>query len=113
MDQIVETVRITQGDVHRVKAAETFVLRNAITPIVWLSVALALVPAPDRREELAIMVVEAGGHRFGLVVDAFRERMEVIVRPLEGVLEGLHGFSGTSLMGDGQVLLVLDLKALI
>ena len=47
------------------------------------------------------------------MVDGFRERMEVIVRPLDGVLAGLSGFSGTALLGDGRVLLVLNLPDLI
>ena len=40
----------------------------------------------------------------GLVIDAFRERMEAIVRPLEGALAGVRGFAGTTLLGDGRVL---------
>jgi len=48
-----------------------------------------------------------------LVVDGFRERMEVIVKPLEGVLEGMPGFSGTALLGDGGVLLILDLQEML
>jgi two-component system chemotaxis sensor kinase CheA len=39
--------------------------------------------------------------------------MEVIVKPLEGVLDGLPGFSGTALLGDGRVLLILDLKEIL
>jgi two-component system chemotaxis sensor kinase CheA len=39
--------------------------------------------------------------------------MEVIVKPLEGVLEGMPGFSGTALLGDGGVLLILDLQEML
>ncbi|NJL09118.1 MAG: hypothetical protein HC900_13430 [Methylacidiphilales bacterium] len=43
-----------------------------------------------------------------MIVDGFRERLEVIVRPLDGLLTGMGVFSGTALLGDGRVLLVLD-----
>ncbi|GJD39168.1 hypothetical protein OICFNHDK_1623 [Methylobacterium bullatum] len=39
--------------------------------------------------------------------------MDVILKPLEGVLTGIGGYSGTALLGDGRVLLVLDLKELL
>jgi two-component system chemotaxis sensor kinase CheA len=59
------------------------------------------------------MVVRVGGDRVGVVVDGFRERLEAVVKPLSGILEGLSGFSGATLLGDGQVLLILDLKELL
>jgi two-component system chemotaxis sensor kinase CheA len=59
------------------------------------------------------MVIAVGGQRIGIAVDAFRDVMEVIVKPLEGVLAGLPGYTGTAVMGDGRVVLVLDLKELV
>jgi two-component system chemotaxis sensor kinase CheA len=67
----------------------------------------------EAREDEAVMVVRVGGQRIGVVVDGFRERLEVIVKPLEGVLEGMRGFSGTALLGDGNVLLILDLQEML
>jgi two-component system chemotaxis sensor kinase CheA len=113
MDLVVETVRITRDRIHRFKDMETFVLRDAIIPIVRLARSLQLPDDAEQREEEAVMVVRVGGDRIGMVVDGFRERLEVIVKPLEGVLEGMPGFSGTALLGDGRVLLILDLKEML
>jgi two-component system chemotaxis sensor kinase CheA len=113
MDLVVETVKITRDRIHRFKDMETFVLRDAIIPIVRLARSLRLPEDPKSREEEAVMVVRVGGDRIGMVVDGFRERLEVIVKPLEGVLEGMPGFSGTALLGDGRVLLILDLKEML
>jgi two-component system chemotaxis sensor kinase CheA len=74
---------------------------------------LSLPHREDASEEEAVMVVRVGGQRIGIVVDGFRERLEVIVKPLEGVLEGMRGFSGTALLGDGNVLLILDLQEVL
>ena len=113
MDLVVETVKITRDRIHRFKDMETFVLRDAIIPIVRLARSLQLPDDVERREEEAVMVVRVGSDRIGMIVDGFRERLEVIVKPLEGVLEGMPGFSGTALLGDGRVLLILDLKEML
>ena len=113
MDRVVETVRIGRERIHRFKNMETFVLRDAIIPLVRLTRALQLGEDAEPREEEAVMVVRIGHDRIGVIVDGFRERLEVIVKPLEGVLEGMPGFSGTALLGDGHVLLILDLQELL
>jgi two-component system chemotaxis sensor kinase CheA len=113
MDVVAETVRIKREQIHRVKDMETFVLRDAIIPMVRLARALSLSQPDKPPEEEAVMVVRVGGQRIGVVVDGFRERLEVIVKPLEGVLEGMRGFSGTALLGDGNVLLILDLQEML
>jgi two-component system chemotaxis sensor kinase CheA len=113
MDLVVETVKITRDRIHRFKDMETFVLRDAIIPIVRLARSLQFPDDAELREEESVMVVRVGGDRIGMVVDGFRERLEVIVKPLEGVLEGMPGFSGTALLGDGRVLLILDLKEML
>ncbi|MGV7030690.1 chemotaxis protein CheW [Methylobacterium symbioticum] len=114
MDSVVETVKVLPSQIHRIKQRETFVLRDAVIPLVRLADSLGLEPAHDAHpDEEAVMVVRVGRERIGIVVDGFRERMEVIVRPLDGLLAGLAGFSGTALLGDGRVLLVLNLPDLI
>ena len=115
MDLVVETVRIRREQIHRIKTSETFVLRDAIIPIVRLAQSLGMQSTSNRSaaDEEAVMVVRIGRERVGIVVDGFRERLEVIVKPLEGVLEGMPGFSGTALLGDGRVLLILDLQEMV
>ncbi|GGD41585.1 chemotaxis protein CheA [Aureimonas glaciei] len=115
MDQVVETVRVARSQIHRLKTMETFVLRDTIIPMARLRSLMNLVPLEEEAvpTEEAVMVAQVGGERVGVVVDGFRERMEVIVKPLEGVLEGMAGFSGTTLLGDGQVLLILDLQEML
>jgi two-component system chemotaxis sensor kinase CheA len=113
MDLVAETVKVKREQIHRVKDMEAFVLRDSIVPMIRLDRALCLPRRDQAREEEAVMVVRVSGQRIGVVVDGFRERLEVIVKPLEGVLEGMRGFSGTALLGDGNVLLILDLQEVL
>jgi len=112
MDGVAETVRVPRSRIRRVKQSEAFVLRNNIVPLMRMHTLLDL-PASDEVEEEAVLVARVGGATVGLVVDRFREGIDVILKPLEGVLAGVRGYSGSALLGDGRVLLVLNLKELL
>ena len=113
MALVVETVRVPRTSLHRFRNREAFVLRDSVVPVLRLATLLELPDELDRNDEEAILVVRINGERLGLVVGAFREGMEAIVKPMEGVLADARAFSGTTLLGDGRVLLVLDLRELV
>lgn len=116
MDHIVETVRVHRGAVRRFKQSEAFVLRDAIVPLIHLDRLLGVEPPQwfgDDSEEDAVLVVRIGGSLVGLLVDHFREGMDIILKPFDGILSDIHGYSGSALLGDGRVLLVLNLKELL
>jgi two-component system chemotaxis sensor kinase CheA len=68
---------------------------------------------PSPRPEEAVLVVRIGGVPLGLVIDEFRTGMDVILKPFTGILGSLPGYAGTAVLGDGKVLLVLNLKELL
>jgi two-component system chemotaxis sensor kinase CheA len=125
MDLIHATVKVPRGDVVSIRGKLAFVLRERVVPVVDLAGLLDLPDAAFDKagstagasagdaDEVAVLVVSVGGETIGLAVSAFGEGMEVILKPLEGVLAGIDGYIGTALLGDGRVLLVLDLKELI
>jgi two-component system chemotaxis sensor kinase CheA len=113
MDLIHGTVKTPRKDIVRIKSSEAFVLRDRIVPLVHLSRLLDLPDEPEVADEVAVLVVRIDGQTIGLGVSAFGEGMEVILKPLGGVLANLPGYTGSALLGDGRVLLVLDLKELI
>ncbi len=111
IDMIAETVRIDTSAIHEIKQSEAFLLRDTIVPIVRLRRLLRL---PGRLEEReAVLVLRTGAGLVGMIVDRFDEHMDIILKPLEGILVGLKGFAGTALLGDGRVLMVLDVKELL
>lgn len=112
MDIVAETVRVPCSAIRPFRNAETFVLRDAIVPILRLRRLLGLPEAGDRADE-AILVARLSGGAVGIVIDQFKERVDIILKPLDGMLAGLGGYAGTALLGDGQVLPVLNLKELV
>ena len=55
-----------------------------------------------------IVVLQADGHPFGLVVDEINDTEEIVVKPLGKQLKGVASFAGATIMGDGRVALILD-----
>ncbi len=71
-------------------------------------------PYADRTSlEAKLLIATSGSQHVGVEVDCLGERLDVFLRPLAGILAGMPGVVGTALLGDGRVLLVLDLPALI
>ena len=103
-----ETVRIPQAEIRNLKGRELVHLRGALVPIVRLRERF-LLPARPAPEE-AVLVVRIDGAPIGLVVDEFVAGMDVIMKPMAGILNGVPGYAGTAVLGDGRVLLVLNVK---
>ena len=115
MDHVVETVRVPCSSIRTIKHSKTTVLRGNIVPLKTLNDLLGLHAEPQANadNEMAVLVVRINGNAVGLIVDDFHETVDVIQKPLSGVLSGLTAYSGSALMGDGSVLMVLNVKEVV
>jgi two-component system chemotaxis sensor kinase CheA len=111
IDLIAETVRIDASQIRQIQQSEAFLLRDTVVPLVRLRRLLRLPATAQEREAVLVLRLKAG--LVGMVVDRFDEHMDIILKPLEGILVGLKGFSGTALLGDGRVLMILNIKELV
>lgn len=112
IDDIVETVRVATDTIHRIKDKETLILRDRLVPVFDLARTLGL-PATEKRRmngEMAVLVARVGGEEVGLIVDRFHQGVDVIQKPMEGIMSGFSEYSGTALLGDGRVLLILNMR---
>jgi two-component system chemotaxis sensor kinase CheA len=112
-DAVVETVRVPRSTIARVGAGHAIVLRNQTIPVIALAPALGVEQQTPEGEDALIVVATIAGSLGGVHVDRLGDRMEVILKPLEGLLAGTSGIAGTTLLGDGRVLLVLDLGGML
>jgi two-component system chemotaxis sensor kinase CheA len=113
LDAVVETVRIARDAVKSVGAAQATVLRDRTIPVIDLARALGVSLERLAETEAIIVVVAFAGQLAGIQVERLGDRMEVMLAPLEGLLSGTPGIAGTTLLGDGRVLLVLDIGELL
>jgi two-component system chemotaxis sensor kinase CheA len=113
MADVIETHRLPRAAIQSVRAGEAFVLRDRTIPLLDLRSLLQLPPRQSVLEDVKVLIMQAGEEKVAIAVDAIAERSQTLTRPLAGLLHGIHGISGTTLMGDGRVLLVLDIEELI
>ena len=109
---MLETVKVPTSDIQRIRNEHVLVIREKLIPVCNLREALGFDEAQDK-EEQSILVVSTPQGEFGLVIDKFHEGIDVIQKPLEGVLAGYAHFSGTALLGDGRVLLIINVQEVL
>lgn len=112
LEAIIETIRVPQAAISQVGAAPVIVLRNRALPVIDLATALGLEPLADD-DGATLVVAAANGECGAFRVDRIVERLDLILQPLEGLLAGTPGIMGTTLLGDGRVLLVLDIGEML
>jgi two-component system, chemotaxis family, sensor kinase CheA len=109
-------VRADGPAVEHVHGAPVFRLRGHLLPLIWLGEALELreVPLSQKLSGLGhILVLQIEGGSFGLVVDEVLNSEEIVVKPLSDLLSDLSVYAGSTILGDGQVALILDANNLM
>jgi two-component system chemotaxis sensor kinase CheA len=119
---VAEIVRLEGADgagrIATMAGAAVYPLRGELLPLVWLTAQLTPPAGADAtaRPELPtarnIVVLQAGEHTFGLVVDGVNDAHEIVVKPLGWHLRGTRIFAGATILGDGRVALILDVRGL-
>jgi two-component system chemotaxis sensor kinase CheA len=90
--------------------APLYRLRGKLLPLVFLDRLLAPAshPASDTGHEVFIAVLDADGRRYGLVVDGLGDPEEIVVKPLSSALKDIGLYSGATVLGSGELALILD-----
>ncbi|SFH02867.1 two-component system, chemotaxis family, sensor kinase CheA [Duganella sp. CF458] len=86
-------------------------LRGEVLPIVALRELFRLQGATPRRE--SVLVVRHAGQRAGLVVDSLQGQCQAVIKPLNPVFSGISCLSGSTVLGSGDVALILDIPSLL
>jgi two-component system, chemotaxis family, sensor kinase CheA len=109
---VAEITRITEDEVHRVDDREVFQLRQQVLTLVRLD---HLDPhgVSKGARRLFVIVISSGGRRFGLAVDSLMGEEELVIKALEDHLITSPLVSGASILGDGTVVLILNVPAVV
>ncbi|RTE01797.1 chemotaxis protein CheA [Paenibacillus whitsoniae] len=114
LSSIVETSAIQKSQIRNIHGNLMIDYRGSIIPVVSLST-LFEVPDydEDKETETEIVVVRKGDKQVALMVDEFIGQQEIVLKPLGKYLTGVFAVSGATILGDGQVALIIDTNALI
>lgn len=114
LSSIVETSAIQKSQIRNIHGNKMVDYRKSVIPLVSLS---TLFEVPDFNEDLEeeteIVVVRKGDKQVALMVDEFIGQQEIVLKTLGKYLTGLFAISGATILGDGQVALIIDPNALI
>ena len=112
LDLVVETAMIPRDRVIPIGAARAFAWRDKTVPLLNLAETLGLAGETPDTQLARVVITSAGGQLGAFEVDRLGERMDVMLKPMEGLLGAMKGVAGTTLLGDGRVLIVLDVQEL-
>ncbi len=104
---------ILPGDVKLVQAKEVIQLRDLVIPLIRLNEILDIPSKKDAEENLVVVVVKKGDKLAGLVVDELIGQQEIVIKSLGKYISRCKIISGATVLGDGEVALILDANALL
>jgi len=111
-----ELVRVKKGDTHRriekVNESPVLRLRNKLLPIVYLNEVLGISKRNEDLEITRVLVLKHDINEFGLVVDEIVGNEEIVVKSIPHFFKTSTCYSGTTIMGDGSVSLILDISGI-
>ena len=100
-------------DIKYVQAKEVIHLRGSVIPIIRLDRMLDIEPKEEEPDHLTVVIVQRGGAQAGLVVDNLMGQQEIVIKSLGKYINGNKLISGATILGDGEVALILDVNTLM
>lgn len=108
---VVETVRITNEEIHSFEGREVLKLRDRVLSLIRLDEAFTL--DGFEQDEIYVVVVALAEKQLGLIVDKLIGQEEIVIKSLGDYLGGNPGIAGATITGDGRVRLILDVSGVI
>ena len=109
---VVESLRYRRADLVRMNGRDTLRVRDRIIPLLHLAELFGVASA-DRGGDAYAVIVGRGEKRLGLTVDRLRGQQDVVIKALDPVVaEAAVAVAGATILGDGRVVLILDVASL-
>ncbi len=112
LNTVAEIARAQESDLHHVDTTEVLQLRNQVLPLVRIGQPRLSELGP-RREKIFILVLTFGERRLGLIVDALEGEEELVIKALDDHTISTDLVSSASILGDGRVVLIMNLAAIM
>ena len=109
IEYISETVKFGRRDIHRFDGKFFAHHKGSVIGVEWLAKLFQLGDRDlDGKDEFHAVIISGGGEKFGIIVDKLLSEQEFVIKALHGRLAGIPGISGSTLLGDGQVVLIVN-----
>jgi two-component system chemotaxis sensor kinase CheA len=112
LNAVSEIARAHESDLHRVDTTEVLQLRKDVLPLVRLG-QNTISPHDNRKGKIFVLVITFGERKLGLMVDALDGEEELVIKALDDQTIATDLVSGASILGDGRVVLIMNLAAVM
>lgn len=106
--ELVRTGTNSDNQIESINGTRVMRLRDRLLPVLPLSNALKIDHDWNEKENHFVIVMQMANQKFGLVVDEVFDTEEIVVKPLANVLRTVSEYSGSTILGDGSVIMILD-----
>ena len=113
LSSIIETAIIKKEDIMNAHNQQVIDFRGKVLPLLFLKDIFEVPVYQEEDEFLSVVIVRKGDKLAGLVVDSFIGQLEIVLKSLGEYLNSAFAISGATILGDGQVALIIDCNALI
>jgi two-component system, chemotaxis family, sensor kinase CheA len=113
LSSIIETAIIKKEEILSAHNQKVMDFRGRVVPLVFMKEIFEVPSAMEASEYVPVVVVRKGDKMAALVVDSFIGQQEIVLKSLGQYLSSVFAISGATILGDGQVALILDCNALI
>ncbi|MGY3315392.1 two-component system chemotaxis sensor kinase CheA [Peribacillus simplex] len=113
LSSIIETAIIKKEDIMNAHNQQVIDFRGKVLPLLFLKDIFEVPISQEEEEFLSVVIVRKGDKLAGLVVDSFIGQLEIVLKSLGNYLTSAFAISGATILGDGQVALIIDCNTLI
>lgn len=113
LNSIVTIEDVMVSDIKYVQQKEVINLRGTVIPLVRLDEVLDCPPREEEPENLVVVIVKKGDKQTGLVIDNLLGQQEIVIKPLGKYINIHKMISGATILGDGEVALIIDSNSLV
>lgn len=113
LGSVSEIINMDIKKTNTVDGQLTMIVRSKAIPLFFLGDWLIRGPKSIEREKGHVVVVQVGTRQVGFVVDALIGQEEVVIKPLDALLQGTPGMAGATITSDGGIALILDIPSLL
>ncbi len=113
LSAVLEVVRVKDDEISTVNGLEVVRLRDSVLPIARIGSILGGGNHEESSEWTYVVVVGLAAQRLGIVVDSMLGQKEVVIKSLGGYLGTVEGIAGSTILGDGQVIMIVDVGELM
>jgi two-component system chemotaxis sensor kinase CheA len=108
-----ESIKINRNDIHNVNNHEIVKVRDRVLQLVHLGHQFGLPVLENDTDQLYVVLVQTRFGEVGLIVDSLIGQQDVVIKPLTDYFQKVKGIAGATILGNGRVVLIVDVHTLL